>query len=239
MASLNAIHDRVQIEPLKQWPEAYDRTPPAERESSRFENRGILQRTASDLKHELRQIDVDTVIVQVEVDPDQMRKRDGMPYKNADVDPGVVVTLEMDDGEIQTYPCDTFGSWTENLRAIALTLRDLRRISRYGVGQGSEQYRGFTALPEDVDERLGPEEAARILASTAPEARQENADGDRDLAVQMILDDQKVAGIFYREAAKRSHPDRADVKTDAHFKRVQTASHVLDQHFGREKVEAQ
>lgn len=234
MSSLNTIHESVQVEPLRQWPKEYPRA--ERRQSSPFEQKGILRRTISDLKHELRQIDVEQVVLQVEVPPDQIRKRDGLPYKNADIDPGVVLTLEMEDGSVQTYPCDTFYNWQSNLRAIALTLHDLRRISRYGVGQGSEQYRGFTALPEDVDKRLGPEEAARILASTAPEARAEYGDGDRDAAVRAILGDQAVASRFYREAARRSHPDRRDVFSDEHFKRVQTASHVLEQFFAAPEI---
>lgn len=224
MASLNTIHDSVQVEPLRQWPKGYPRA--ETRQSSRFESRGILDRTIADLRHELRQLDVDQVVLQVEIPEDQIRVKDGLPYKNADIDPGVVLTLEMEDGSVQTYPCDTFTGWQSNLRAIALTLHDLRRISRYGVGQGSEQYRGFTALPEDVDERVGPEEAARILVATAG---YRNAD-DFDDRIDECLEDQKAASRYYREAAKRSHPDKTG--NDAHFKRVQTASHVLEQHFG-------
>lgn len=232
MASLNTIHDSVQVEPLKQWPEGYPRA--ETRQSSRFERRGILDRTIRDLRHELRQLDVDQVVLQVEVPPLQIRKRDGLPYKNADIDPGVVLTLEMEGGAVQTYPCDTFHDWQANLRAIALALHDLRRISRYGVGRGSEQYRGYTALPEDVDDRIGPEEAARILVSTAGWRSSE----DFERRVETCLEDESEAASYLREARKKSHPDMP-TGNEASFKRVQRAGHILEQRFnGRKRVES-
>jgi hypothetical protein len=226
MPTLNSLPVDVEVQPLKQWPAGYDRTPEEERTNSDFPQSGILDRTLNDLKRELGHLEPETCVLQVDISPAKIRK-DGLPYRNAvigDHDPGVVLTFEVD-GETHTYPCDTYRSWEENLRAIAYVLHDLRRISRHGVGHGSEQYRGYTALPADVDERMGPEEAARLLIRTAPEAR---GDLDVDVAAQVLLDDRESFRDTYREAAGRSHPDR--VGNDAHFKRVQLARDVLEKH---------
>jgi hypothetical protein len=45
-----------------------------------------------------------------------------------------------------SYPCDTFTTWQDNVRAIALALEALRKVDRYGVTTHGEQYRGFLAL---------------------------------------------------------------------------------------------
>lgn len=230
MTTLKSLDVDVEVQPLQQWPRGYDRTPQEERRTSQFEQTGILDRTLQDLDRELRLLGADDVVLQCDIPQGRIRKSDGLPYANATIgrhDPGVVLTFENEDG-VQTYPCDTYREWTENLRAIAKTLKRLRDVARYGVGHGSEQYRGFTALPEDVDQRLGPEEAARVLAATAPAARDHHAGDDRADAARVILEDPAIARDFYREAAKRSHPDKTG--NDAHFKRVQTASHVIDQH---------
>jgi len=233
MSTLKTLSADIQVEPLDQWPQGYKRTPEENRQPSRFEEKNILDRTLTDLDTELRQLSPDLAILQVDINPNAIR-RDGLPYKNAkmgDHDPGVVLTLEMPDGEVQTYPCDTFRGWAENFRAITLALGDLRRISRYGVGEGSEQYSGFTALPENVDERLGPEEAARILISTAGHR---SAD-DFNQRVEAVKSNPATARQYLREAQANAHPDKQG-GTQAHFKRVQTAADVLRQHHERREL---
>lgn len=43
--------------------------------------------------------------------------------------------------------CNTFSSVGCNLHAVGLVLEALRAQNRYGVGSGTEQYRGWAALP--------------------------------------------------------------------------------------------
>lgn len=224
MPTLRSLDTEVQVEPLRQWPTGYDRTPPGERKGSPFEANEILDRTLKDLGHELRQLEARNVVLQVEIPEGMIRVADGLPYKRADVDPGVVLTLENENG-LQTYPCDTFPEWTHNLRAIVLALRALRRVSRYGVGRGSEQYRGYTALVSDVDTRMTSDDAARLLCRTAPG---EWRGLEIDEAVADVLSDPGTFRRVYRAAAKASHPDQ--VGNDAHFKRVQVARSLLDHH---------
>lgn len=229
MTTLKQLDVDIEVQPLEQWPRGYERTPAKEREASRFESKGILDRTLDDLERELRMLGAEDVVLQVDVNPNAIR-RDGLPYQNAKIaaeDSGVVLTFDAD-GDTHTYPCDTYVEWTENLRAIVLALESLRRVTRYGVGHGSEQYRGYTALPEDVDERVGPREAARILVSTAGYSQVD----DFDQRVEKVLGFEGEARSYLREAQARAHPDKA-TGNPASFKRVQRAADVLGQHHAK------
>ena len=71
---------------------------------------------------------------------------DGRPRAHAVAEhPGVIFTLESKHGPL-SYPCDTFTTWQDNLRAIARALEALRMVDRYGVTKRGEQYRGFLAI---------------------------------------------------------------------------------------------
>src|SRR5690606_24676973 len=59
--------------------------------------------------------------------------------------PGVILSFDSKVGHL-SYPCDTFTSWQDNLRAVALALEALRKLDRYGVTKRGEQYRGFLAI---------------------------------------------------------------------------------------------
>lgn len=219
----------VQFEPLRQWPDGHERTPVEKRGSSRF--RAPYSSTLELLEKELRMLGAENVVVQMDIHPGAIRN-DGLPYSNAKMpeeESGVVLSFEVG-GEQYMYPCDSYADWKDNLRAIALTLEKLRAVDRYGVSQSGEQYVGWRALPEDVDDRLGPEEAARLIVATAGH----RSAPDYDDIVQEVLHDEGEAAGYLREARKRSHPDM-QTGNEAHFKRVQTAGHVLEQHFGNHK----
>lgn len=71
---------------------------------------------------------------------------DGRPRAHAVAEhPGVIFSLDSKHGPL-SYPCDTFTSWQDNLRAVALALEALRKVDRYGVTKRGEQYRGFLAI---------------------------------------------------------------------------------------------
>lgn len=71
---------------------------------------------------------------------------DGRPRAHAVTEhPGVIFSLASKHGPL-SYPCDTFTTWQDNLRAVALALEALRKVDRYGVTKRGEQYRGFLAL---------------------------------------------------------------------------------------------
>lgn len=221
---------KFQFEPLRQWPKDTPRTEPGKRKSSPF--RAGYSQTLELLERELRMLRARSAALQVDISENMIRQ-DGLPYARARTganDPGVVLSFETDDGHFM-YPCDTYTRWEDNLRAIALTLEKLRAVDRYGVAQRGEQYAGWKAIPQDVDERVTPEEAARVIVRTAGV----DFPDDIEPRVEAVLHDPSTFRRWYREAARRAHPD-VQGGTAAHFQRVQRARDVLEAHHDREEV---
>jgi hypothetical protein len=93
---------------------------------------------------------------------------DGFPRADARLlHPGVVLSFNMPalGGQRLTYAVDRFPTWQNNLRAVAQGLEALRKVQRYGMGSGYEQYAGYRALPEVVSQ--SPEQAREVLARYA------------------------------------------------------------------------
>jgi hypothetical protein len=156
--------------PIREWPGTL--TPAAARKRSPFttasprsyvRNAVPLSSTLELLDRELRMIGGRDVELLVAIAPDQFRL-DGQPRAQAKAEhPGVILSLQSRHGQL-SYPCDTFTTWQDNLRAIALALEALRKVDRYGVTSHGEQYRGFLALE-------GAREAGPAL-STASQAQE-------------------------------------------------------------------
>jgi hypothetical protein len=76
-------------------------------------------------------------------------KRDGFPvssFRKPD-DPGVAVYFELD-GRPYCLPCDKWDRVEDNLAAVAAHIGAMRGIERWGVGETSDAYAGYKALPE-------------------------------------------------------------------------------------------
>lgn len=156
------------------------------------------------LERELRMLGGEDVILQMEVGESDIRL-DGWIRANARPrGPGVILSFESDHGPL-SYPCDTFTDWQANVRAIALALEALRKVSRYGVGQHGEQYRGWKALPATISG--GPH------AVLARHAGVSEDDVRRD------------AAKVYRRAARSAHPDAGG--TAEAWNEVQDAARAL------------
>lgn len=84
---------------------------------------------------------------------DGQLRLDGLPRATARPwTEAVVLTLvgarglgNVDLGDLR-YPCGTYRSWQDNVRAIALALEALRKVDRYGVTRRGEQYAGWKQL---------------------------------------------------------------------------------------------
>lgn len=139
-----------------------------------------------------------------------MRERDfridGMPRANAvPAHPGVILSIESSKGSL-SFPCDKFDRWRDNLRAIALGLEALRRIDRYGITPGNEQYHGWRAIEQKASSQT-VDAACLVLATYAhPNERAEN----RAEWAPKIAVDQTLAAATYRKARGNAHPDRND-----------------------------
>ena len=168
------------------------------------------------LAREVGMLGARRAVIELECDASEIR-RDGLPRSDARVrGPGIMVSFESKHGPVR-FPCDTFNSWQDNGRAIALAMQALQAVDRYGVTQRGEQYRGWTALPASVDDRpLSRQEAARILSA-------ESGLPPENAAVMLV--DATVCAATIREALKATHPDGGG-SADA-FHRVQRARKAL------------
>lgn len=134
----------LKVGPIGEWPGALT----AQRQPSKFS--ATLTDTLRTLDREIWNL-VDTKAQQDSAElliaiPASSFRLDGRPYANAKAEhPGVIFSIDSRHGHL-SYPCDTFTTWQDNLRAVALALEALRKVDRYGVTKRGEQYRGFLAL---------------------------------------------------------------------------------------------
>ena len=175
---------------------------------SRF--RSTYSQTLSLLTHELSHLRARDVILAAGYLPSHIRL-DGLPHARAEAQhPAVELHFDIPPtgqrpGYHACFPCATYSTWRENLHAITLSLEALRKVNRYGVTQGNEQYQGWMRLaaPDPVD----------TLAKHAGCSREK------------VLADPKWA---YRQAALHTHPDRPQGSADA-FREVEHAYRELQQ----------
>jgi hypothetical protein len=168
--------------------------------------------TVALLQREVDHLGGQVIAVQIDIASGDIR-RDGMLYARARATtPAVKVSFDSRHGPL-TYATDTYDQWQANVRAIALSLRALRAVDRYGVAGSGEQYRGWTPIAAQAAEQdLTRDEAARVLADAA---------GVEPTA----LGDPAAVTAAYRVAARTAHPDaggNADV-----FRLITAARDVL------------
>lgn len=191
--------------PIGRWPGTHA----ASRTSSKF--KASYADTLALLDRELRQLSARSVVLQLAMSAEDIRL-DGRPRANsrASSHPGVILSFDSKFGPL-SYPCDTYTSWEDNLRAIALALQALRAVKRYGVGQSGEQYRGWSALPpgRTVEPKMDKMAAINLLQSYHT----------------VTIDNAEECKAGYRAAVKATHPDRGG--DPEAFKRVQEAAEVL------------
>jgi hypothetical protein len=133
------LADRMTVDPIGEWPGTLTRN----RQRSNFS--ATWGTTLQLLDREVWYLGGKNMRLQVAIPASQFRL-DGKPRATAKAEhPGVILTLDSKHGPL-SYPCDTFTTWQDNVRAIALALEALRKVDRYGVTKRGEQYRGFLAL---------------------------------------------------------------------------------------------
>lgn len=161
------------------------------------------------------------VVIEVDV-PEHAIRQDGFMSARAKVaSERVAVSFDSRHGPLR-YECGTFGgtynypAWQNNVRAIALGLEALRKVTRYGIGARGEQYTGWA--------QLGPggalmtfDEAARLLIVESGMVPVEDYPPDKITPLD--------ARVMYRRAAKIHHPD-AGGNPDT-FNRIKQAYDLL------------
>lgn len=173
--------------------------------------------TLSLLGREVRALDGQNVIVEIDVLPGAIRL-DGQLYANAKVSsPGVRLHMDTRHGHL-AYETDAFNAWQDNVRAIALALEALRRVDRYQIGRGGEQYRGYLQLEAGGG-------ATALGGMTRSEALSVLA-GDPAAGAGDLSTNPDPLRRAYRRARGAAHPDRHDGDRGA-WDRVEQAGRLL------------
>lgn len=202
---MNYWPDGMKVQPIVEWPGALTKN----RVRSSFAS--TQGATLETLRRELKQLGAKDVLLQIAIPREQFRL-DGYPRSTAKPEhPGLILTMDSQYGPL-SYPCDTFTTWQDNLRAIALALEALRKVDRYGVTKRGEQYRGFLAI-----EGARPMPASFTTAAEAVDFLRElvGVEGAHGAS----------EGLLLRTAQRKTHPDYGG--DAALFDRVAAAEAVL------------
>lgn len=142
---MSAWPESLRVAPIREWPGELTRV----RARSLF--KAGLSDTLQTLDVEIRNLTVtraqrESAELLIAIPAGDLWRLDGKPRAHAVAEhPGVIFSLDSKHGPL-SYPCDTYLTWQDNLRAIALALEALRKVDRYGVTKHGQQYRGFMAI---------------------------------------------------------------------------------------------
>ena len=183
--------------PLDHWPGPRTNS----RRDATF--RASYTKTLDELEYELQKLGARDIVIQVEKLTRADIRNDGWPRSGTWVNgyggPGVVLSFECSKGSI-SMPCDRFGDWQDNIRAIAKSLEALRMVDRYGVTKGNEQYRGWAQIEAPTNgHKMTRREAIEIIALASGADSAALSDHWETLGEAMI-----------KRAKKLMHPDGAD-----------------------------
>lgn len=209
---MTAWPETMKVGPIGDWPGELTRQRRASNFSATFSDTlRILRREIYNIVDTKAQQDSAEVLIAI---PAGAFRLDGRPYANAKAEhPGIIFSIDSRHGHL-SYPCDTFTTWQDNLRAVAKALEALRMVDRYGVTKRGEQYRGFLAIEATAAPAgfTSAQDAAEFLASIV---------GDEIL----IPIGPNYAKVLTRRAQRRAHPDHGgDAAT---FQRVSLAEAKL------------
>lgn len=127
--------------------------------------------------------------------------------------PAVILSFTRPDGVRLNFPCDKYRIWQDNVHAIALALESLRRVDRFEVTRGDEQYVGFAQLGAGKPGAMTQDDAAALLEQHS------------GLPAHTILAEVAVAGVAIRMAKRAAHPDAGG--SDDAFVKVGEAAEII------------
>lgn len=165
------------------WPDELPRTDPTEREStSKFSTN--FRSTKSDLKDEMRRMDVD-----------QWRLSD---VTGSGGDPGVVVRWRDDGGEY-AVACDRYEAKKSNLRATLLWIKETRKREDRPVETGKENF-AAAKLPSGDEAVVQPDamDPHVILGVPADAGDEQVEDAFREKATVLHPDQNDGDGVAFR-----------------------------------------
>lgn len=190
--------------PIEKWPGASTK----DRKRAQFTT--PYGKTLQLLEKELEYLGASNVVIQIALEWKDIRN-DGRPRAGARPShPGIILSFDSKKKGPLSFPCDTYDSFEDNLRAISLALTALRAVDRYGVTQRGEQYHGWKALPETS---TSSEEAALFISKASGYTQEK------------ILKDPETRESAYKIAARAMHPDMGGKTEDFH--KLQEAIQIL------------
>lgn len=170
----------------------------------------------SELKKELERIAVHHGRVELEIQPSKIRLDGTLRAEASPTGPQVRLTFDHQMHGPVAFCCDKYLNWYENLRAISLTLHDLRVVEGRGAIRGAQHYAGFKQLPGAIElaPTMNVEQAREALGLSRDDV--DNAERVREA---------------YRKAARTAHPDHPE-GSDRAFRRVTLARDTLVRSYG-------
>jgi hypothetical protein len=209
----------VRFVPIERWP----KTPTLVSNQRDAAFRASYSNTLDLLEQELRKLSAHNITIQAYFNRADIRN-DGWPKSSAKpTAAGVVLSFDVRKWDaVQrknsitelSFPCDTFTTFDDNLRAIALALEALRKVDRYGVAPANEQYKGWAQLSEPPDpSSMNRDEAVAFIA------------GHSAFSASAVLNGQ--ADRAYKVALMKLHPDNPVTGNHELFLRLQRAKEVL------------
>ena len=196
--------------PIEKWPGV-----PTRRDKQKLGSfRASYANTLDLLEYELHKLRATNIVIEAFFTRNQIRN-DGWPLSKATpTESGVILSFTGKSGEL-SFPCDTYKTFDDNLRAIALALEALRAVDRYGVTQHNEQYKGWAKLPPAPQSMRGPDALAFLALYS--EIQPKDAD---------TLDK------AFRLAARKLHPDNPQTGNQGQFVMLQRAKEACQQEYG-------
>lgn len=201
--------------PIDRWPTEMTRN----RRHSPF--RSSWPKTISLLSRELRLLKARNMVIQIAMTESDLRL-DGKPRASARAThPGVIIAFDSEHGPLK-YAVDTYLSWEDNVRAIALALTALRAVDRYGVTKRGEQYTGWREIPQHTGLAFSSaDEAAEWMAEMAVDDQGGKLYDPLDMFMGHLDD-------AYRLLARRLHPDSVSGSHEE-FVKLQAAHTLIKQ----------
>lgn len=184
----------LRFTPLTKWPGEQTKSRQAGAFTAKY------AQTLDLLEYELAKLHAKEITIQAFFTHAQLRN-DGWPFSKAEPSgPGLILSFRTKDGAL-SFPCDRYTNFDDNLRAIALSLQALRAVDRYGVTRRAEQYSGWKRIEAaPLAGFANKEDAAAFIAD---QGGYKGLDG----IPMIVLNVRGARTDFYRQAARRLHPD--------------------------------
>lgn len=183
------MSERIIFRPLRAWP--YQPTPAHQRE--KWPGAVTVSKALDGLRQQLRLLGCDD-LAYIEADvEDRHIRQDGQLYASARAaSPAVIVSARHRRLGDLRWANDRYLTFDQNVRAIAMTIQNLRAIDRYGCVRDNEQFTGFKAIHSQASNTMTREAALTVF---------------RRHASSPFVDTHESLQRAYRSARSRTHPD--------------------------------